>query len=185
MTSMGSRKGAAPANTLLMVLAFATIGGFMYWLSLSAKSAEVEVAEAAASEMDFSDAVAVGADSFGVDPAAWVGRTVRISNLSVSGLFGTEAFFINIDAIGNPYVVKLGAGPLADGILVFPGDVVAVTGVVGDMSEELAASWVELGSISEGEDMVALINPTFITATIIEISTPTSGGDTGGDGGGQ
>jgi hypothetical protein len=183
MTSMGSRKGAAGSTTILMVLAFVTMAGFLYWLNMSAESIEVEVVEAAGTEADFTGAVAVAADSFGVDPAAYSGQTVRISNLPVSGVFGQEAFFVTIEAIGNPYLVKLGADPIADGILVFPGDVVAVTGVVGDMSEELAASWVEAGVIGEGEDMVAMINPTFITATVIEISAPVDGADAGGNGG--
>lgn len=183
MTSMGSRKGASPVSRVLMVVAFAAIGGFMYWLSLAAGSNEVQVVEDGGTEVDFSGVVAVTADSFGVDPAAYVGQTVRISNLPVSGLLGGKAFFVTIQTVGNPYLVKLGAELIAEGVLVFPDDVVAVTGLVGDMSEELAASWVEEGLISAGEDMVALINPTFITATVIEISMPTPGANTGGDGG--
>jgi hypothetical protein len=186
MTAMGSRKGVAPASTVLMLLAFATMAGFLYWLNMSAKSQQVAVNEAAAAaaaaKADFAGVVALTPDSFGVDPAAYSGRTVTISNLPVSGLLGSEAFFVNIEAVGN-YLVKLGADPIADGLLVFTGDVVSVTGVVAEMSEELAASWVEAGAIGAGEDMVAMINPTFITATMVEISTPAEGDDTGGDGG--
>ena len=35
----GSRKGASGAGTLLMIVAFLGIGGFMYWLNQTAVSA--------------------------------------------------------------------------------------------------------------------------------------------------
>jgi len=160
-----------------MVLAFATMAGFLYWLNLSAASTQVEVVEdPTGTATDFSDAVAVTADSFGLDPAAFSGRTVRLVNLPVSGLLGAGAFFVTIETLGSPYLIRLGAGPLEDRLLVFPGDVVSLTGVIGEMSEELAAAWVEAGAIGQGEDMVAMINPTFITATDIEIMDAPAGG---------
>lgn len=175
MTSMASRKGAAPAGMILMVLAFASMAGLMYWLNIAAQPSSLAVVEDPSGAGDFEGMIAVAADSFGVDPAAFLGETVVLSNLPVNQMLGPSFFLVEAGVTQN-YLVRLGPDPVAEGVILLPGDVVSVRGLVGEMTDELAASWAEAGVLGEGEAVVALINPTYITASVVEVAGAAGGG---------
>jgi len=174
MTSMGSRKGAAPAGMVLMLVAFVVMAGFMYWLAVTAEPSNIQIeptdeeAEAAAPEL-----LRITTDSFAIDPAVFVGQHVRLINLQSTNLLSGQVFTVGIDSID--YVVQMGEGPTSEGIVIFPGDMLHLNGQVQRMDQAMADSLAASGAIGDGQQEAVMINPTFIVASDIEILDPESG----------
>ncbi len=169
MDFMASRKGAATSN-ILMILAFASIVGFLFWLNHTAQSSNVEVVEETTESDDGGAATLVMADSFGVDPMAFSGSVIRLENLPVQGALGSQAFFVEVPGQPGPYLVKMGAVVVADSLVVLSEDVVTVVGNVHAMSDSIADSWVADGAITENDKIVATFAESFIEALAVEVT---------------
>jgi hypothetical protein len=174
MDFMGSRRGTT-TSAVLMVLAFAGMVGFLYWLALSARSFDVDVVEETTD--DSGAGMLVMADSFGVDPMAFSGTIIRLENLPVQGPLGTQAFFVRVPNQPGPYLVKMGAVVAADSIVIVMEDIVRVVGNVYMMTDSIADSWVADGAITEDEKIVATFAESFIEALEVEITGSVPGGN--------
>lgn len=187
MTEQAYRRGAVEMGTLLMIAAFAVIGGFIYWLSgQAAAERALEIAEdsvAAAEAMaeaddPFADAIPISASDIMLDASGYDGQLVRLEPQTVLSMVGQQGFMLDFPS--GPFLVSLSDELRADELGIAPQDVVRVTGQVTAMSPEVAGSWVEAGTITESERLVAEFAVHFIAAEEIQVS----GGAGGGAGGG-
>ena len=144
---------------------FLVVGGFLYWLT--GRSADyvasitVETTDATETR-DLSSATVVPVGVFGANPAGQSGMLIQVNELTVQSLLDSEAFFVEV--AGQPYLVKMSADLVSDSVSVAQGENVSVTGYVHQMTDSIADSWVALGSLSEGNKIVATFSETFLEA---------------------
>jgi hypothetical protein len=107
MAILGSRRGAADALSIpLMILAFLVVGGFLYWLSITAEETEVEIVEGEGEEEEMIPTAATLTQSEFLGGAAeYEGQTIEVTNVRVASRLGPKAFWVGPD--DNPYLVKI------------------------------------------------------------------------------
>ena len=175
MTDRRARRGAVELGTVMMILAFVVIGGFIYWLTGQvATERELEIVEDTTAEMvddAYGDATPVSAQDLMLDASPYVGQLVRLQPQTVLSLVGQQGFMLDFPT--GPFLVSYSEQEITDGFTVAPGDVVRVTGRVTAMTPEIAAGWQEAGRLDEGERLVAEFAVHFLQAEDIEVSAPT------------
>lgn len=163
-----------------MLLTFAVVGGFLYWLNMQAAETEVAVVEGAADVEDFSSAPIVDAGVFGSDPMAHAGGVIRIDDLLVQSAVGSQAFFVEMPNHAGPYLIRMGVRVVADSVAVPGGSQVSVIGSVHVMSDSVADDWVASGGITEADRILATFAESFLEVVDILME-----GDGGGEGEGN
>ncbi len=180
MGMFGSRRGAADKLSIpLMVLAFVAVGGFLYWLNITAQPTEVAIAEESTGATESGASVVLPMNEFLAGPGAYDGQVVEITGARVASPLGTQAFWIGPD--DSPFLVRLGPQLLADSVGIPQVRTVNLVGTVRMMTDSILAVWDSAGAFpNEGDRMVAefAIGSPFLEATAI--NTPGSG--TSGEG---
>ena len=172
MSDNVSRRGAADMGMLLMILAFAVIGGFMFWLNGQAaaeRQAQLDAAAARAAAEEESAAATVETVAIGdieVDPTPYVGTKLR-SEGAVASMLGTQGFWLATPS-GNPFLVSWSAEAF-DGPTIAMGDTIAVEGVVTEMQELTLVEWSAAQTISDVDRMVAEFATHYIAADRVDI----------------
>lgn len=173
MTDQASRRGAVEMGTVLMIVAFAVIAGFLYWLNgQAAQERALDIVEDTTSAMvdDYDAAIPIGASDIMTDASAYEGQLVRLQPQTVLSLVGQQGFMLDFPS--GPFLVSMSDSLIADSLAVQAGDVVRVTGTITAMTPEIAQGWQEAGRLNEGERMVAEFAVHFLAAEDIEVSTP-------------
>lgn len=173
MASFRSREGAAQSATLpLMVISFVLIGGFMYWLSVTAEPTQVAIVE---EDDDAATGAAVPWSTFGADPESHEGQTVTVSGVPVSSRLGTQAFWAELPN-ETPYLVKFGSQLVADSVTVSAGDRGDITGTVHMMSDSVLDAWEAAGAFSDPVNRIeAEFATSFLEAETFRVA-PSGGG---------
>lgn len=186
MTEQASRRGAVEMGTVLMIAAFAVIAGFIYWLNgqaaveraLEIAEDSIAAAEIAAAENDpFADAIPISASDIMMDASGYVDQLIRLEPQTVLSLVGQQGFMLDFPT--GPFLVSLSDELRSEDLGIVPQDVVRIVGQVTAMSPEVSGAWVEAGTITEAERMVAEFAVHFIEAQEIQVSAGAPG-----DGGG-
>lgn len=188
MGTFGSRRGSAEKLTLpLMILAFAAVGGFLYWLNLTAQPTESVVLDEDMGPAFESGASAIlPAIDFLLNPAAYAGQVVEVTGARVATRLGTQAFWIGPD--DSPFLVKMAPALLEAGTEVMVQTQVTVVGSVLMMTDSIVAAWDAAGAFpTEGEKFVAefAVGSNFIEATTVMVPGAPAAGGAGGEGGGS
>lgn len=143
-----AQAGAVKPEVLLMLVSFLAVGGFLYWLSVTAVPTEVAVVEP--EEEPMTNEVAM--TEFSVAPASYVGQEIALREIPVTTLLGAHAFWTNLDdAQKTPYLVHLSDALLADSVTVVAGATVDVMGTVAAMSDSVLDAWEAAGAFTNGE----------------------------------
>jgi len=183
MGTFGSRRGAADKLTLpLMILAFVAVGGFLYWLNITAQPTEINMEEGPVETESGAD-VSVPLVDFLGDPAMYAGQVVEVTHARVASRLGSQAFWIGPDA--TPFLVKMAPALVEAGTEVMLESTVTVVGTVGTLDNAMLEEWDAAGAFpSEGDRIVAefAVGSPFIEATAI-ITPAAAGGE--GDGSGN
>ncbi|MEX0837559.1 MAG: hypothetical protein WD101_04445 [Gemmatimonadota bacterium] len=172
-----------------MILAFATIGGFLYWLNGQASR---EMAErqafadsvAAAEEEERNRPPLVDPERIQMDASGFQDRAIRLESLPVASTLGTQGYWLEMPN-GNPFLVSIGSDAEVEGT-VEPGVSVDVTGTVLAMNDSVLTVWTESESIGEGDRLAAEFATHFIE--VLELSVVPGGGsgnDEGSEGSGD
>lgn len=189
MSDNASRRGAVDLGMPLMILAFAVIGGFMFWLNGQAaaeKQAQAEAAAALAAAEEERSAATVETVAIGdieVDPSPYVGTKLR-SEGAVASMLGTQGFWLATPS-GNPFLISWSEELLAEGASVAMGDTIAVEGVVTEMQPLTLVEWSTAQTISETDRIVAEFATHYIAADRVDIMRGEGGGDEGSEGGAE
>ncbi len=163
-TVLKSRAGAAKAATSLMMLSFLVIGGFLYWLSITAEPTEVVVED----EPDEDVAVNVVAFAdFSAGTSGYLGQEITLEAVEVSSLLGTRGAWTLLTN-GTPYMLRLTDSALADSVEVVSGGTIDVTGMVVAMSDSILDAWDAAGDFPQsGDRMQAEFAIDFIEVTSV------------------
>lgn len=167
-----SRRGAVDLSVIMMILAFAVGGFFMYWLngqaSLELAEREVleEIDEAEDEDDLFASATVIMPISLQPDASGHEDQLIRVVGVEVTSTLGQQGFWLDFPQ--GPFLVSLSDAMLADSVQVTAESSVTVTGTVTAMSESVAAAWVESGRISEGDGLAAGFMTHFIAAEQVD-----------------
>jgi hypothetical protein len=155
MATFGPRRGFAEKLSLpLMIAAFLVVGGFLYWLNITAEPTEVAVEEGGGRERAAGIAAILDVDDFLAEPIRFQGQNVEVTGARVTSRLGGQAFWIGPQ--DRPFLVKLAPPALETGISVSSGDVFSLVGAVLMMTDSALVAWGDAGAFaSEGERAVA------------------------------
>ena len=186
MVDFGSRRGASNLGIPLMLVTFLLLGGFMYWLYVTAEPTEPVVVEETddASAMDTSGSTAVDPQDLKTGADAFTGSVVRLPALAVSQLVGDRAFFVDLPATeqlpAQPFLVRMTPDLMATGATVALGDRVTVMGTLREMNDSIVADWAGSGSISEGDQLLVEFSTHFVEADQVNMGGASGGGASSG-----
>lgn len=189
MADNASRRGASNLGVPLMILAFATIGGFLFWLNGQASQ---EMAErqayadsvAAAEEEERNRPPLIDPERIQMDASGYEDRAIRLESLPVASNLGTQGFWLEMPN-GNPFLVSVGSEAEVEGT-VEPGVSVDVTGTVLAMNDSVLTAWTDAEAIGEGDRLAAEFATHYIE--VLELSVVPddgSGNDEGSEGAGD
>lgn len=181
MATLGSRRGFADKLSLpLMLLAFVLVGGFLYWLNLTAEPTSVEIVEEATDERPSASAI-LDVDDFLANPEGQIDAVVEVTNARVASRLGAQAFWIGPD--DAPYLVKMSPELFEQGMNISVESTVNLIGTVYMMSDSVLNSWDSLGVFGNpGDRIVAEFATSFLEAMDIEGEGSGSGGEGAGTG---
>jgi len=181
MAEKASRRGAVDLGVILMVLSFAVIGYFLFWLNgqAAAERAATVVDDTTTEETTddpYAGATRVAAGDLvtGAGAGAFVGQLVRVEATQVASALGRQGFWLDVPQ--SPFLVSYSAALLADSVTARTGSRVTVTGTVRAMTDSVAASWFQAGRIGEGDQLAASFSTHFIEAQRIQ-TAPGGGGN--------
>jgi hypothetical protein len=169
MADNASRRGATNLGMPLMILAFATIGGFLYWLNAQATQ---DLAErqayadsvAAAEEAERNRPPLIGAERIQMDASGYEGQDIRLEALPVASVLGSQGFWLEMPN-GNPFLMSVGGDVSIEGGEIQPGSVeIDVTGRLLAMNDSVLSAWTDAGSIGDGDRLAAEFATHFIEA---------------------
>jgi hypothetical protein len=168
---------------VLMVVAFVSMVGLMYWLSQNAEPSAVAMPQEEAVEDRLET---VSAADFGMDPMAYSDREIRLPGVSVASRLGSQSFWIQVPRqaqdgtiVNQPYLVHMDSTVYST-VRVSAGETVAVEGIVIPMSDSILSAWEAAGAFDNPSNRIeAEFATDFIQASAVEIRTPsgTSGGE--------
>ncbi len=185
MLDNASRRGAAELSTLLMFMAFAAIGGFMFWLmGESDAQRELRLVEdtTEVATDDLGTATTVAAVDLQTDPTPFEGQNIRIAGLSVAGTLGSQGFWLQLPN-RNPFLVSMSEQVMAEGLDLSVGRPATVIGVVYAVGDSALTAWAEAGTISEGDRLAAEFATHFVEANQVVVAAGSGGdGNAPGDG---
>ena len=170
-----SRAGSARLGTPLMILCFLAIGGFLYWLSITAEPTAVVVEEV--SEEGPENVVAFAEFSAATD--SYIGRQISLEGIAVTSLLGPHSFWTSLDdAQGTAYLLHFSEAALADSVSVTSGISVTVTGMVMAMSDSILDAWEAAGAFPQESDRFqAEFAEDFIEVSSVATDEAESGGE--------
>lgn len=154
-TKLGSRAGAAQIGPLMMLVSFALVAGFLYWLSVTAKPTEIiptEKREALTENV-------VTFAAFSASPTNYVGDTIGLRNITMGAAFGSHGRWITLqDANSHGYIVYFPDLVRMDSASFYheiaEGTVVSLSGVVVETTDSVLGAWEAAGSFTTEMDQM-------------------------------
>ena len=180
MATFGSRRGFSEKLSLpLMVLAFLVVGGFLYWLSITAEPTEVVIVE---EEVDAGSGASAILDvvDFLEAPGDYEGQIIEVTGAQVVNRLGEQAFWIG--TADAPFLVKMSPTLLETQPSVLVQQVVTVVGQVHILTDSVMTSWDSLGTFPTDTDRFLAefsLNSPFLEVESVEVQTR-GGGPAGG-----
>jgi hypothetical protein len=169
MPDNASRRGAVDVGMTLMVVAFAVIGGFMYWLAgQAAIENEIVITEEVTIEDPNSGVPAVDLAALEADATVHMDAAVRIAAAEVASVLGTQGLWIGTPS-GNPFLVSMSADVMAEGLALGMGDTISVVGMVNAMNDSTLTAWTGAETIGPNDRIVAEFATYFIEATSVRV----------------
>lgn len=150
MSHIGSRRGASNLTIPLMLLSLVLLGGFLYWLNVTAEPTQPPVIEEDTEEEDGPAGTAVQPGVLAVSPQDYLGQTIRVEDVDVPQAVGSRAFFVSLTE-QVPFLVRMDSTLLARGMQVPAGQTVTVVGTVHAMTDSIVSAWEADGSVSAGD----------------------------------
>lgn len=184
MADNASRRGATNLGMPLMIVAFAVMGGFLYWLSgqtaaeRAQRQAVADSIAAAEEEREASEGVTLlAADAIQMDASPYEGQEIRLEAVPVASTLGTQGYWLEMPN-GNPFLLSLSDEVRDDAADLETGDEVTVEGTIVAINDSVLTAWTEAGTIGEGDRLAAEFATHFMEASRVQIP---GGGNEGGD----
>ena len=181
MPENNSRRGAADIGLILMIAAFAVMGGFMVWINGQAieEKANRVVEEVPVEETnDGVPDVRLGDIQVGVDVEDYVGQVIRGVGYQVASVLGTQGFWVATPS-GNPFLVVWTDELMAEGATVAQGDLITALGEIKLMEMAAIDAWAAAETITENDRIVAEFATHYLHATRVDVTVPAGGAEEG------
>lgn len=130
----------------LMILAFLSIGGFLYWLNLSS-AAYVEAFNEEREAMEAEETVdgtPVAMEDIQMDPAGWIGQEIRLEGIPVVSRVGSYAFWTEFPN-QTPFLVRIAQ----QGVVVETGWTADAVGQIYPMTDSVLDAWEAEGILAD------------------------------------
>ncbi len=158
-------------NLPLMILAFLTIGGYVWGLSTAAEPTGFALADAGV------EAALVDADQLIGSPAAFEDELVELTSVQVQTLLGAHVFIFGDEEVDEEedeepgrFLVRLDPDVIAAGVQVLPGDELRLVGNVRAMSDSILEIWdAEAIFVGDEDREIASEFPHFLHATEADV----------------
>jgi hypothetical protein len=156
------RTGFGP---VFMLFAFATIGAFMYWLSVASAPTVVAVA----SEEPVIPVVTL--ETFAEAPAMYVGTEIELTGAKIVDNVGSNIVWFELPGDGTAsYLARMDPQLVEEGLVLLPGDLVSLIGSVEVMSESTFQAWTQegvfVGGLTTARDRVGQVVDYFMTREV-------------------
>ena len=183
-TASKSRAGAARYGTPLMLVCFLAIGGFLYWLSITAQSEEPMVVEEP-DEVALPNLVSI--EDFSGASGSYVGQEISLADIGVTSVFGPHSFWTSLaDSQATPFLLHLGEALIADSASVSADMTISVTGTVTLMSDSVLDAWTAAGAFPQESDRFqAEFAESFIEVAVLVSDEAEEAGETDDPGAGR
>ena len=150
-------------NFISMLVAFSAMGGFLYWLGITAEPTEVAVA----SEEETAQAVSLNA--FAQNPAIYEGDLIAVDGVEVQSLLGSQVFFVAFPD-DSSYPIRLASATVTFGMQIAPNDIGRVTGTVHMMTDSVLDEWTAEAIFADDTQREAVAaSSTFLLAQEVEL----------------
>lgn len=183
MAYFGSRRGAANLGLPLMLATFLLLGGFMYWLYVTAEPTQPPEIDEGGEAVDTFVGTTVEAEALKTMADNYVDQLVRLQNVPVSNPMGSQAFFVDLPASENlpatPFLVRMLPG-LADSVQVGMGERATVIGRLLLVNDSVVTDWVENGGLNENDRLLVEFATHFIEAEQVETTGAAGGAGSAG-----
>ena len=177
MATFGSRRGFSDKLSLpLMVLAFLFVGGFLYWLSVTAEPTEVVIVEEEVDESSGASAI-LDVIEFIDGAGQFAGQVVEVNGAQIVNRLGEQAFWIG--TADRPFLVKMSPALLETGPSILVEQVVTVVGEVHILTDSVLTAWDSLGTFPTETDRFLAefsLDSPFLEASSVEAQAPAGGG---------
>jgi hypothetical protein len=172
----GSRRGAASGTaTLMMLVAFALIGGLMYWLNITAQSSSVAVAEEPENRGEAMTGVAISLDDLSAGPATYLDQEVQMRGVPIVSRLGNHQFWTQLTN-ESPFLVRVDPALFAQGLTIQAGAVADLAGAVRSMSDSVLDAWEADGSFSNDVNRIeAEFAEHYLDVTQLEVVSESEG----------
>lgn len=130
-------------STVIMIVAFLGIGGFMYWLYIASEPTEFAVAE------EGEQTRLVSLSEYAQNPAAHQDGRIELDGVEVQEPMGTHLFFFEVPGYGA-YLARVDRELVEDGLILLPGDRGRVVGSVRSITEATIDGWEAEGLFAPG-----------------------------------
>ena len=150
-------------SVVAMLAAFGAMGGFLYWLSITAVPTEMAVAE------EETTAQAVSLALFARNPIIYEGDLVAVDDMEVQSVLGPQVFFALLPN-DTSYPVRLDPSLGAAGSGLAPMDRGRVTGTVHALTDSVLDAWAaESIFADDAAREAAAASTTFLLATELDL----------------
>ncbi len=165
---MSDRRGASNLGIPLMLGTLVLLGGFLYWLATTAEPTPPPVIEEDPDEEVGPAAMAVNVDSVNILGASLQGQTVRVQNASVGQALGESSFMVQS---AQPFVAVMNADMIA-AAEPMPSGTFTLVGTLHARSDSILAVWLEDGTVTPANEMIADFADFYVMITSIEYPDP-------------
>lgn len=142
---MAGSSGFRGTSTLLMVVAVATMAGFLYWVYQEAQSVESSLQPTMQDTASTTEGALTPA-SLAADPSGVVGRSAALDSVEVSQSLGRAVFTVILnDSVDYP--ILMDGQLLQRGATVYGGDRVTVEGQFYSLNDSIVQEWVSRGAV--------------------------------------
>jgi hypothetical protein len=160
-----------------MLVSFLLLGGFLYWLNITAEPTQGPVITEETDEPDAADGTTVDGATLLAMPEQYLGQRVRVQNVEVASPVGSQAFFVNLRP-QSPFLVVMDSALVAQGTQL-PTGTVTLAGTVHAMTDSIIDAWTEAGVVTPADRPVVEFAIHYLLAGRI---TPAAGAQGGSEG---
>lgn len=184
MSLLGSRRGQSNLGLPLMILTFIVIGGFMYWLYVTAEPTQPAAVEIEEEEPETAagsgSGTLVPVDSLKLSPEGYEGQLIRVEGIRVAQEMGNRTYYVDLPETpaqpASSFLVRLNDELAAAGTAAAMGTPLTMVGTLSVMNDSTVTEWQESGSIGEVDRMLAEVATHYLLVEEIENTSGSGSG---------
>lgn len=164
---MAGSSGFRGTTSLLMIVAVAATGGFLYWVYQQAQDTESSL-QPALQDTASAQTRPITTGLLATDPSAAVGRNGVLDSVEVGASLGRGVFTVSTSD-STAFPVLMSTEMIGRGATVYEGDRVTVGGRFYVLSDSIRNEWVSRGAVEQGSRSRIPASAAFLLADSLNI----------------